>query len=284
VCAAGGTVRTGVRVAEIRTHAGQTRGVTLEDGRHIDAPTVISSGDPRATIVDLLRGEPGPGRALVDRWRARGGGEGYESKIDAVISELPRARGIKDAHLQALGVDDPLVATMIVTPSLAGLAGAAAAAGRGRVVTRPPMLANVPSVLDPSVTPPGGGHVFSLEVLFTPYALEGGWEDSPEPQRWLDTFATLVEPGFLEGIERWRVVGPQDYERDFSMPRGYAPSFSGGPLAALLGRDRELTRYRTPVPGLFLTGAGTFPGAGVSGAPGRNAAQVVVKTLADARA
>ncbi len=56
---------------------------------------------------------------------------------------------------------------------------------------------------------------------------------------------------------------PEDYERDFSMARGYAPSFSGGPLAALIGRERELTRYETLVRGLFLTGAGTFPGAGV---------------------
>ena len=61
------------------------------------------------------------------------------------------------------------------------------------------------------------------------------------------------------------------------MPAGYAPSFAGGPLAALAGRDRELTRYTTPVPGLFLTGGATFPGAGISGAPGRNTARVILR-------
>ena len=66
------------------------------------------------------------------------------------------------------------------------------------------------------------------------------------------------------------------------MPAGFAPSFAGGPLAALLGRDRELTRYATPIPGLYLTGSGTFPGAGVSGAPGRNAARVVLRDLGKA--
>jgi phytoene dehydrogenase-like protein len=75
------------------------------------------------------------------------------------------------------------------------------------------------------------------------------------------------------------VVTPVDYERDFGLDRGYAPSFAGGPLAALVGRDRELTRYETPVRGLFLTGAGTFPGAGVWGASGRNAARVVQRRL-----
>ena len=123
----------------------------------------------------------------------------------------------------------------------------------------------------------GDGHVLSLEVLWTPYALPGGWRGSAEPQRWLDAFAGMVQPGFGDAVRRWRVVTPEDYEADFSMPRGYAPSFGGGPLAALVGRDRELTRYETPVAGLYLTGAGTFPGAGVWGASGRNAAQVVLR-------
>jgi phytoene dehydrogenase-like protein len=139
-------------------------------------------------------------------------------------------------------------------------------------------LSNVPSVADPTVAPPDG-HTFSLEVLFTPYRLREGWTSTREPERWLEAFASLCEPGFLDGVRRVRTVGPEDYERDFSMPAGFAPSFAGGPLAALLGRDRELTRYATPVGGLYLTGSGTFPGAGVSGAPGRNTARVVLAAL-----
>ncbi|WP_261570038.1 hypothetical protein [Frankia gtarii] len=59
-------------------------------------------------------------------------------------------------------------------------------------------------------------------------------------------------------------------------PRGYAPSFPGGVVAALLGRQRELSGYRTPVAGLSFTGAGTFPGAGAWGAGGRNTAEVIL--------
>ncbi|MEV4419320.1 NAD(P)/FAD-dependent oxidoreductase [Patulibacter sp. NPDC049589] len=313
VTAAGGEIRTGVRVAAIRSAGGPARGVTLEDGTRIDATTVIGAGDPRTTLVDLLDAPPAAAGDLVARWRDRAGGEGYESKIDAVVDVLPRPRGLTDAYLAAVGVDDPLIATMVVTPTLASIADAATTARAGGIAARPPMLVNVPSVLDPTVGPRddahagagrppdatatsgpsaggggasgpgdvgtatrGAGHVFSLEVLFTPYALRGGWAGSGEPERWLAAFAELMEPGFLEGVRAWRNVGPEDYERDFSMPRGYASSFAGGPLTALLGRDRELTRYATPVPGLFLTGAGTFPGAGVSGAPGRNAAGVVL--------
>jgi phytoene dehydrogenase-like protein len=138
------------------------------------------------------------------------------------------------------------------------------------------LFANVPSALDPTMRV-GSDHVLSLEVLFTPYALEGGWADSGEPERWLECFGGLVQPGFLDGVRRWRAMTPDRYEAEFHLPRGHAASFAGGPLAALQGRPPELTRYETPVGGLYLTGAATFPGAGVWGAPGRNAATVILQ-------
>ena len=72
---------------------------------------------------------------------------------------------------------------------------------------------------------------------------------------------------------------PDRYEAEFSMHRGHTPSYSGSPLAALLGRQPELTRYRSAISGLYLSGAGTFPGAGVFGAAGRNTADVVRRDL-----
>jgi phytoene dehydrogenase-like protein len=120
--------------------------------------------------------------------------------------------------------------------------------------------------------------VFSLEALFTPYAVRGGWPNSSEPQRWLEAYASRLDngPEFLAGIGAHRAMTPDRYERDLHMPQGHATSFGGRPLATVLGRPRELTRYRTGVPGLFLTGAATFPGAGVWGASGRNCAKVVL--------
>ncbi len=69
---------------------------------------------------------------------------------------------------------------------------------------------------------------------------------------------------------------PDVYERDFNLPKGHATSFSGGPLAAFRSKEPELTEYETAVPGLYLTGAATFPGAGIWGAAGRNCATVVL--------
>ena len=72
---------------------------------------------------------------------------------------------------------------------------------------------------------------------------------------------------------------PDKYEKEFFLPGGHATSFSGGPLATFMSSTPELTQYRTSVKNLYLTGAATFPGAGIWGASGRNAALTVLGDL-----
>jgi phytoene dehydrogenase-like protein len=275
---AGGDIRTGSIVVEILAEADRARGVVLQSGETLEAPVVVAAADPRVALVRWLARPPASSRGvgrLVNRWEVRAAREGYESKLDAVIGERPRFRSLDDSLLQQLSVDEPLLPTTIVSPPLAEIAGAHQAMERGEVWPRPMFYVNVPSVLDESMRV-GNDDVLSLEVLFTPYRLAGGWERTAEPARWLSEFSSLVQPGFPDAIRRWRVVTPPDYERDFGLDRGLAPAYGGTALSALLGRDRELTRYETPVKGLYLTGAGTFPGAGIWGASGRNAAHVIL--------
>jgi phytoene dehydrogenase-like protein len=276
--AAGGEVRTSARVTTIECEGERVRGVRLADGTVLEAPTVVVACDPRLAFVEWLRRPPAAAEGLVARWRDAPVHEGYESKIDAVVAAAPRYRAVDPALADTLGVD-PTEATMVVAPGLGAFERAHVLLGQGRVAERPMLLVNLPSVRDPALVPPAGGHVFSLEVLYTPYSLEGGWASGGEPRRWLEVLASLVEPGFLDGLGAWRTMTPEAYEGEFFLPRGHATSFAGGPVAALTGRQRELTRYETPVEGLFLTGAATFPGAGVWGAPGRNAARVVLRSL-----
>lgn len=279
VAASGGVIMTSTRAVDIVCEGDGVRGVTVVgptgDGEPttLDAANVVVASNPAAAIVRYLRNPPSGAKDFVDRWAGRSHGEGYESKVDARLSAPPRWRHSADTGLaDRVGFTDHLSPTTLVAPSLDDIDMAHRAMADGRVADRPMMFVNVPSVLDPTVAPPGH-HVFSLEVLFTPYRLAGGWAGSTEPERWLETVAGLFEPGFLESIEDWRAVTPAEYETRFHMPAGHADSFAGGPLAALLGgAERELTRYETPIEGLYLTGAATFPGAGVWGAPGRNAA------------
>ena len=269
---AGGTVRVSTRVEAITCEGEGVRGVTLADGAEIRARIVVSACNPRDTFVTWLRNPPARALDMVQRWRAILPDDGYESKVDAVMNAVPHVRAAGMA-----GLDGDLTTTYAIAPTIADMHRGYELMARGRVLENPGLLANVPSVADPTLAP-SGRHILSLETLYTPYALRGGWAGSGEPARWLDLFGGLAEPGFKESIIEWRAMTPDRYEREFHLPRGHATSFAGGPLAALRNKNPELTRYETPVKGLFLTGAATFPGAGVWGASGRNAALRVLRT------
>ncbi|MDJ0767298.1 MAG: NAD(P)/FAD-dependent oxidoreductase [Ilumatobacter sp.] len=275
--AAGGRVRCDSRVSALMVSDGAVLGVQLESGERLTADVVVAACDPHRVFVDWIDDPPPAARRLVDDWRARPVQDGYESKIDAVLTRLPRFAVADRLDAVAPGAD-LLAPTSVISPSLEQLAEAHELRAAGRVAPAPTMLVNVPTVLDADMQVREGEHVLSLEVLFTPYALEGGWAGSSEPERWLAVLDTFYEPGTLE-IDRWRAMTPDRYEREFSMHRGHTPSFAAAPLVTLLGRQRETTRHRTPIDGLYLSGAGTFPGAGVFGAPGRNAADAVLADL-----
>lgn len=262
----GGTVRTSSVVTAIVCDGTAVRGVRLVDGTEITAPVVVSATDPRRTFVEWLQHAPAGAQQLVDRWAATTPEDGFESKIDAVVTEVPRLRGAEASP----------ASTLTMVPTIAEMHDAATWMPSGRILDRPAMFVNVPSVLDPTLAPPGR-HVFSLEVLLTPYRRPEGWPGSPEPARWLDLVASRCDNDFLASVESYRAMTPDVYERDFHLPHGHATSFGGGPLAALRSTEPERTKYETAVPGLYLTGAATFPGAGIWGASGRNCATVILE-------
>ena len=269
--AAGGKLLTGRHVTRIRCTGDAVRGVTLDDGTELDARAVVSACDPHRTFLEWLVDPPPAAQSTIERWRQIEVEAGYESKLDVVLSAPP--------VMKAIGT--PTGTTITVAPSLAEIDRGFHEMQAGRVLEHPALLLNVPTVLDPTLAPAGhpDHHVLSLEVLYTPYRLQGGWPGSSEPQRWLELFASLCEPGVLDSVVAMRAMTPDVYEREFHLPLGHATSFAGGPLAVFRSKDPELTRYETAVTGLFLTGAATFPGAGVWGASGRNCAGVVLDRL-----
>lgn len=272
--AAGGELRASTKVATITCEGPAVRGVTLADGTEITAPVVVSACNPHDTFLHWLKNPPPQASGLVRRWRDIPHDDGYESKIDAVMTEVPHLRAAA-----AAGFDGDLGASYAIAPSLGEMHRGYEVMPHGKVLPRPGLIANVPTVTDPTLAP-AGTHVLSLEALFTPYGLPGGWSGSPEPRRWLELFGGLAQPGWIDSIREWRAMTPDRYESEFHLPRGHATSFAGGPLAALRNDNPELTRYEAEVHGLYLTGAATFPGAGVWGASGRNAARVVLRDVA----
>lgn len=269
--ASGGTLRTSTRVTEICCTGDRVSGVRLDagagagDGELVSARTVVSACNPHDTFLRWMKQPPAAADDLVRRWTSVPHADGYESKLDVVLDAVPRLRDS----------DRSLGPTTIVAPDLASIHRGHGLIDEGRVLDEPGVLVNVPTLLDPTMAP-DGRHVLSLEALYTPYAIAGGWPESTEPRRWLEAFAELCEPGLLDSIIDWRAVTPDRYESDFHLPAGHATSFAGGPLAAFRNPNPELTEYETAVGGLYLTGAATFPGAGVWGASGRNCATVVL--------
>ncbi|MEY2400043.1 MAG: hypothetical protein QOJ08_154, partial [Ilumatobacteraceae bacterium] len=258
--ATGGTLMLNTKVDHLTCEGDAIRGMVCTDGTEVTATVVVSACNPHDTFLTWLKDPPPQASSLVARWKAIPHDDGYESKIDAIVDRPP-----------TLATGQPLGTTTVVSPSLADIDRGYSMMADGRMLERPGMFVNSPTALDTTLAP-DGRHVFSLEVLYTPYAIRGGWSGSVEPRRWLDQVATVLAPGFLDSVIDWRAMTPDRYEREFHLPHGHATSFAGGPLAALRNKNPELTRYETPVKGLFLTGAATFPGAGIWGASGRNAA------------
>lgn len=271
---AGGLLRTGTRVVGILCEGSRVSAVQTSDGSTLTARIVVSACDPQRTFVQWLKNPPSRAASLVARWAAMAPQEGYESKIDAVTTMAPIYSALTHPGLE----NRPIASTTIISPSLAEMHRGAQLMREGRMMPRMALLANSPSVSDDSLSP-DGTHVFSLEALFTPYTLSDATTRTDEAERWLRQYSTLVQPGFMESITRWRVLTPVEYESDFHLPKGHATSFGGGPLAAFMGTTPELTRYHTPISGLYLTGAATFPGAGVWGASGRNTARTIIKEM-----
>ena len=281
--AAGGRLRCGTAATGfIWDEKGDAvRGIRLADGAEITADAVVVASDSRPVALDWMGAVRGrSARRFVTRARRETPPEGYESKIDAVVTRTPLYTALEKAGLHDLFEGrDPNESTFVVSPSVAELAEAHRLRALGQVAPQPTFISNVPSVLDPAMCSGDGHHVLSLEVLFTPYSLQGGWQDSTEPARWLNVWSSLLQPGYLDAVDRHRSMTPDRYEREFYMQRGYSPAYAASPVATMMGRRRELSRHRGPVRRLFLSGAGTFPGAGIWGAAGRNTAHAVMESL-----
>ena len=273
--AAGGTCITGARVTGLIIRGNRVAGVELADGRNISAKHVLTSNDPQQIFNEWIHGSTADANPAVERWRAQPVHDGYESKLDLVIDGLPVYK-FEERLRKHIGDSDLHTPTTVVSPTPADLDEAHSRRQQGAIADRPSLLINIPTKLDTSMQLDPTEHVLSLEVLFTPY--QHDWSNTNEPERWLTILDSLCEPGTLK-IKRWRSMTPDRYENEFFMPRGHTPAYAGSPLATFRGTPKDLTRHYGPIEGLHLAGAAAFPGAGIFGGAGRNAAQRVLANI-----
>jgi phytoene dehydrogenase-like protein len=273
-------IRTSAEVAAVREAGGRAIGVALASGEELGAGIVVGGIDPRRLLLGLVDPEVlGPQLG----WQAGNLRlDGVTAKVNLALSALPRFAG-----LEADADRDRLRGRILVAPSIGYLDRAADAPKYGRVSAEPWLEATIPSLVDPLLVDGGARsgvrHVMSVLLQSAPYQLRDGDWDSCREELGDVAIRTLetVAPGIGALVMARQVLTPLDLEREHGFTGGHP--FHGEPSLDQWFAWRPLlgfARYRMPLDGLYLCGAGAHPGGGVTGMPGRNAAREI---LADRR-
>ena len=259
---AGVAIRSGARVAriEVRDHA--VTGVTLADGEVVEARAVVSTADPRRTLLDMVDSvwlDPELLHA-VRNIKLRG--------CTALVCYATVGRMGGSTHQGFTG-------TVSLTATTAALERAADAAKYGTIADTPHVEFFVASNRWQQLAPEGR-QVVVARVQYAPFALLGGW--TPDRADALAATATRaivsLVPGFEQTIERRVVLTPADLASRFGVTEG---ALTHGEMMLdqilFMRPVAGLGHYQTPVDGLYLGGSGTHPGPGVLGGAGYLAAR-----------
>jgi phytoene dehydrogenase-like protein len=265
-------IRVGSPVREVLVEAGRAVGVVTEKGEAIRARSVVSNLNPKLLYGSLIdpAALPQDFRERIGHWRCASG----TFRMNVALSELPDftvlpGRSLAEHH----------TAGIIMAPSLGYMDQAYLDAKAGGWSKRPIVELVISSALDDSLAP-AGQHVASLFCQHVAPVLPNGasWDDHREQVA--DVMIDLVNshaPNFKASVLGRQIMSPLDLERTFGLIGGdifhgalsLDQMFSARPM---LGHGD----YRGPLRGLYMCGAGTHPGGGVTGAPGHNAAREII--------
>jgi phytoene dehydrogenase-like protein len=268
---AGAEVRTDAEVDRISVENGKANGVVLASGEHIPSWTNVSGADPGVTFAELIDlGELTPSfRTRIQNYRAHG----TVAKVHLALLGLPEFAGIKDQEL--------LSGRIHIGPEIDYVEHAFDAAKYGDFSERPYMDITIPTIADPTLAP-DGAHVMSIHAQFAPFELKkGNWETRRDELG--DAVVNCVSeyvPRLKELIVGRKVLTPVDLAETFKLTGGHI--HHGEMSLDQLFAFRPVlgcAQYRTPIEGLYLCGAGTHPGGGITGAPGFNASREIIRDL-----
>jgi phytoene dehydrogenase-like protein len=263
-------IRTDAPVARINQSSGRVRGVTLESGEFIEARSVASNADPKRTFLKLMDAAD-----FDDEFREAVSGirmDGPCAKVNFVLGEEPRVTGMPADRAPAERSFFTLV------PTLQQAEDSYNAAQRGEIHENLWVDCVLASNADPTLAPEGR-HMLTCFVQYLPCKpAAGSWESLREPlgDQVTDIIARYA-PNVPGSVIARRVLTPLDLEQTFGITEGNI--FHGDLSLDQMFFMRPVpgwSHYRTPIEGLYLCGAGTHPGGGVTGAPGHNAAHVMI--------
>ena len=271
----GAEIRTECPVDRILVNNGVASGVVLPNGDEISATTVVSGVDPHLTFLKLVGEEQlDPTFAgQIKRYQMRGS----SGKVNLAVDRLPEFSCRKNGTSHLRG-------DVAIAPGIDYLETAYDQAKYGDFSSRPYINMVVPSLVDPSVAPPGK-HIISCFVQYAPYKIKEGpayWPKRREAfgDAVVDTLAEYC-PKLKESILFRQVLTPWDMEQEFGLTGGNI--FHGELSLEQLLFQRPAagwSRYKTPVKNLWMCASGTHPGGGIMGAPGELAAKTMLESRA----
>jgi phytoene dehydrogenase-like protein len=267
-------IKTDAEVARIDT-AGNSAKVQLSNKQEFSARAVVSNADPRTTFLKLVDPVDLEPNFLLKMRNYRA--NGTVAKINLALDGLPTFTGVDQSKLSG---------RIQVGPEIDYLERAFDAAKYGEFSPEPYLDITIPTLTDPSLAP-AGKHVMSIHCQFAPYKLRtGNWQS--RGQEFADTVINQLmkfAPALKDLIVAGQVITPVDLEQTYGLSNGHIHHgeqaldqfFTFRPLLGF-------AQYRTPLQRLYLCGAGTHPGGGVTGIPGANAAREIIKDLKSRKA
>jgi len=270
---AGAEIRTRAAVSAITGADTDAPKVILEGGEEIESRVVVSNADPRTTFLELVDPVDLDPNFLSKMRNYRT--PGTVAKLNLALDSLPAFRGVDggDARVKLGG-------RIHIGPEIDYLERAFDASKYGEFSAEPYLDITIPSLNDPSLAPEGK-HVMSIHVQFAPYKLKGDWGTKREELQ--ENVIGLLEkyaPGMRGLIVAQQVITPLDLEQTYGLSGGHIHHgeqsldqfFTFRPLIGW-------AQYRTPLKRLYLCGAGTHPGGGLTGLNGANAAREIARDL-----
>ncbi len=263
---AGVSIRPASAVARIIVEKTRAVGVTLAGGEELRARAIVSAINPATTFLDLV------GPREVDTGFVRKVRnirmKGDAAKLHLALDRPPQFTGVDAVDHKG---------RLVIAPSPDHVERAFNPSKYGEFSPEPVMEITLPSLTDASLAP-SGACVLSAVVQYAPYALKQGWT-AGKPQFLAAIMAQLEThaPGIGATVRHAELLTPADIEARYRMPGGH---WHHGELQAdqmLMSRPvAGWAGFDTPIEGLFLAGAGSHPGGGVSGAPGLNVARRII--------
>lgn len=270
----GGTIRCDAQVRHILVKNSKVTGIELVEGEKLDADIVVSGAHVQTTFLDLLGREAISSnlRTQVESLRT---GNGIGMTLRCAIEELPAYSACPSNEQSATGMQ-------LICPSVEYLQRAYDDAQRGYPAEHPALVVMTPSSVDPTIAPPGK-HSLYIWAQYHPYNLSNGqdWDSirEREADRLLRTLSEYA-PNVAGAVTQRYIQTPLDLERNVGLLKGNIMHIDMSLDQMFMFRPLpELSGYGTPISGLYLTGASTHPGGGVSGASGRSAAHAVLSDL-----